>query len=250
MTKPKRRIQKKILEEVLVKSRRRCALCFQSGDTESKIGDIVHIHPIISGGTNSLDNLVFLCSTHNYEFDRIYGQEPTTVENIKVARNNLYNAIELEETVSHPSQSRVFIVHGQDQVAKVELLTFIHKIGLEPVVLSERPSLGQTVLEKLESNANVNYAIILLTPDEPLRRNQERGSSLGAARPNVIFELGYFMGRLGRHRVCALYKPTVELPSDFHGSLYIELDAQGRWKKALARELRDANLPVSLSGIA
>jgi len=69
------------------------------------------------------------------------------------------------------------------------------------------------------------------------------------ARQNVILELGYFMGRLGRSRVCALYDKGVELPSDYQGILYIVLDKEGAWKTKLAQELIHSKLPIKLEGL-
>jgi len=67
---------------------------------------------------------------------------------------------------------------------------------------------------------------------------------------NVILELGYFLGALGRGKVRAVYKPGVELPSDLHGWLYTEMDAAGAWKLLLARELRAAGFDVDLNRFA
>jgi predicted nucleotide-binding protein len=139
----------------------------------------------------------------------------------------------------------VFVVHGRDELAKVEVATFLKNIGLEPIVLSEQPNLGRIVLEKLEQAADAQYAIVLLTPDEtphgadeqPVRRK---------ARQNVILELGFLVGRLGHRRVCALYKPPIELPSDFHGILYTQMDKVGQWRGMLIQELREAGLPLSV----
>ena len=68
-------------------------------------------------------------------------------------------------------------------------------------------------MEKFEENAKrADIAFALLTPDDFAT---EEGS--GRARQNVIFELGFFVGKLGRKNVCALYEDGVEIPSDFQG---------------------------------
>jgi predicted nucleotide-binding protein len=121
---------------------------------------------------------------------------------------------------------KVFVVHGRDELSKTNLEVFLHEIGLEPVVLHRQADEGQTIIEKFEKHAEVGYAFILLTPDEvaylaedeslpDAERNKER-----RARPNVIFEFGYFVGRLGRSRVCCVYTGDVALPSDIHGMIY------------------------------
>jgi predicted nucleotide-binding protein len=67
-------------------------------------------------------------------------------------------------------------------------------------------------------------------------RDQPRG------RQNVIFELGFFFGKLGRERVCVLLAGGVEEPSDIAGLVYITIDAGGAWKYQLARELTAADI--------
>ncbi len=121
---------------------------------------------------------------------------------------------------------KVFLVHGHDEVAKTNLEVFLSEIGLEPVVLHRQADEGLTIIEKLEKHSNVGYAFILLTPDEVayLAADEEKPDNQRTkelrARPNVIFEFGYFVGMLGRSRTCCLYTGGVELPSDVSGMIY------------------------------
>jgi predicted nucleotide-binding protein len=147
-----------------------------------------------------------------------------------------------------PSLTRsVFVVHGHDEEAKQSVARFLEKLKLEAVVLSERPNEGRTIIEKFEKNSDVGFAIVLLTPDDMgyVRDNPEEVRP--RARQNVILELGYFVGRLSRARVCALYKGTVEMPSDFHGVIYLPMDEAGGWKLKLASELKQAGIEVDLN---
>lgn len=142
---------------------------------------------------------------------------------------------------------RVFLVHGHDEEAKQSVARFLEKLQLEPVILQEQPNEGRTIIEKFEKNADVEYAIILLTPDDigyPKDRPDEAGSR---ARQNVILELGYFVGRLSRKRVCALCKGSVEIPSDYHGVLYLPMDDADGWKLKLAREIKQSGLSIDLN---
>jgi predicted nucleotide-binding protein len=70
-------------------------------------------------------------------------------------------------------------------------------------------------------------------------------SSLGKR----LFELGFFLGSLGRRRVCAVYEKDVELPSDLHGFVYVEYDQAGRWKYDLAKEIKSAGYDVDLNKV-
>jgi len=119
--------------------------------------------------------------------------------------------------------NRVFIVHGRDEGSKEMVARFVEKlVGSPPIILQERPDQGRTLIEKFEDYGEVDYAIVLLTPDDvgALKAEyEEKGELQPRARQNVILELGFFLGKLGRKRVCALLKGNVEIPSDLSGIL-------------------------------
>jgi predicted nucleotide-binding protein len=138
--------------------------------------------------------------------------------------------------------TKIFVVHGHDDGAKHELARFLEKIGLEAIILQEQPNQGRTIIEKFLKSANeVAFAIVLLTPDD-LGSAAAATSQEARARQNVIFELGYFVGKLGRGKACLLRKGSVEIPSDLHGVVYTDLDAGGGWKIALLREFKEVGL--------
>ena len=97
-------------------------------------------------------------------------------------------------------QNEVFIVHGQDNECKQAVARFVEKLELRAVLLHEQANSGLGIFEKLERNAGVVYAIILLTPDD-VGRLQKDHEFKPRARQNVIFEFGFFIGKLGRNRV-------------------------------------------------
>ena len=140
--------------------------------------------------------------------------------------------------------NEVFVVHGRDDGAKETVARFLTKLGLEPIVLHEQPNQGRTIIEKFEQYATVGFAIVLLTPDDSCTDTHQPGSSKPRPRQNVILELGFFLGKLGRDRTCALRKGDVEMPSDYNGILYISMDDQEAWKMKLVRELKQAGLDV------
>ncbi|AOH40957.1 hypothetical protein C7123_02140 [Tannerella serpentiformis] len=144
---------------------------------------------------------------------------------------------------------KVFIVHGHDDELKESAARLVEKIGLEAVILHEQANEGLTIIQKLEKQADVGYAIILYTLcDEGRKRGSE--NSKPRARQNVVFEHGLFMGKLGARRVCALRKSEVEMPSDAQGILYIEVkDGSNDWKYQVAKELEKAGYDVDWSKI-
>lgn len=149
-----------------------------------------------------------------------------------------------------PSSRKVFVVHGHDNEVKEATARFLAKLGLSPIILHEQPNSGRTLIEKFETYSDdVAFAVVLLTPDDVGGLRSSATVPQPRARQNVVLELGYFMGRLGRSRVCALHKQGVELPSDYQGVVYIEMDAAGAWKPKLAQELIEAKISIDLSGI-
>lgn len=161
--------------------------------------------------------------------------------------------LELEESV--PAQTmpaptaadgprEIFLVHGHDGRRSEVADTIRQLTNTDPVVLHEKPDRGQTIIEKFERHAGGSaFAVILATGDDVGRATGEADLK-PRARQNVIFEMGFFIGALGRSSVAVLYEEQVEVPSDYDGVLYIPLDGGGGWRLRLAKELRAAGLEV------
>jgi predicted nucleotide-binding protein len=161
---------------------------------------------------------------------------------------------EVEETetdmvwtgVRSPRGHKVFLVHGHDGDLKLQVAEFLERItGQRPIILHEQADSSQTVIEKLEAYASeAGFAVVLLTADDV---GKARGAEdlNSRARQNVVLELGFFFGALGRRRMVALYEQGVELPSDIAGVLYKPLT--GNWHTELARELRTAEIDIDMS---
>lgn len=144
----------------------------------------------------------------------------------------------------HLGSNKIFIVHGHDGGIKETVARFISQLGLESVILHEQPSQGRTIIEKFEDHSDVGYAIALITPDDVGSSIKEPENTRQRARQNVIFEFGYFIGKLGRHRVTALVKGDIEVPSDYSGVLYIPVDEAGAWRSRLIKELKSVGYDI------
>ena len=114
---------------------------------------------------------------------------------------------------------------------------------------TEQASEGRTLIEKFERHSEaVAFAVVLLTAeDRGGLADADPGTYLPRARQNVILELGYFVGTLKRRGVCVLHEPGVEIPSDFHGVVYVPLDPGGAWRLLLAKEMKAAGLDIDLN---
>lgn len=135
------------------------------------------------------------------------------------------------------NHQQVFIVHGHDEVTRLNVESFLKSLNIEPIVLSQQPSSGKTIIEKIEHYSNVGFGIVLYTECDV-------GSKKGAlvskyrARQNVVFEHGFLIGKLTRQRVAALVKGDVETPNDISGVVYINIEDTQRWKEELRKEMR------------
>ena len=153
---------------------------------------------------------------------------------------------------NHTDINKVFIVHGHSEEMKQSVARFIEKLGLEPIILHEHPNKGRTIIEKFSDYADVGYAIILLSADDlgyAVKANPN--SAKHRARQNVILELGYFLGKLGRDKVAALFEKNkdIEIPSDFNGVLYIGYSDDDSWKFSIAKELKATGFNIDLNKI-
>lgn len=120
--------------------------------------------------------------------------------------------------------NKVFVVYGHDEPARTQLEAMLRRWGMEPLILDQLPSEGQTIIEKLEAyTAGVQFAVVLATPDDKGHRAQHQDESAYRARQNVVLELGMLLSKLGRKRVAILLKQqeNMERPSDIQGLIYI-----------------------------
>ncbi|MBB1033150.1 nucleotide-binding protein [Dietzia sp. CQ4] len=145
-----------------------------------------------------------------------------------------------------PVDAPIFLVHGHDIQRRETVRRFLDTVtDRDIVVLADQANRGQDILGKLLSHAQrAVFAVVLLTPDDE-GRNHGSGTTSPRARQNVVFELGLFIGLLGRDKVAALNEPSIELPTDFSGVAYIKVDGES-WQFELARELKAAGINVSL----
>jgi hypothetical protein len=143
--------------------------------------------------------------------------------------------------------SKVFIVHGHDEGLKDATARLLKEFSIDATILSEKLPGGDTIIEKFELYADAHFALALLTPDDLGKRNDPQGNEKPRARQNVILELGYFIGKLGRRRVLALCKGDIELPSDLHGIEYVPVDSSGAWKTTVAHSLKAAGFRIDLN---
>lgn len=144
----------------------------------------------------------------------------------------------------------VFIVHGHNNEIKQTVARTLSKLKFNPIILHENANTGNTVIEKFEELANsASYAIILLSDDD-LGKAKTESKYNSRARQNVVMELGYFLGKLGRDKVFVLKSGDVEVPSDIMGVIYNTYDGEeGGWKNKLVKDMKSSGFNVDANDL-
>lgn len=148
---------------------------------------------------------------------------------------------------AHRGKNKVFVVHGRDESAQNKAARFIEKLGFEAVILHEKASSGRTIIEKIEHYTDVDFAVVLYTPDDVGSLKSESDDLNLRARKNVVFEHGYLIGKLGRENVAALVDGKLELPNDISGVVYIGLDEASAWQLQLAKEMKQSGYEIDMN---
>jgi predicted nucleotide-binding protein len=186
----------------------------------------------------------------------------TIKESLRLKINYLRDLIEISPTFQEVSNSeiknagappividmqKVFIVHGHDNALKEAVARALERLNLNPIILHEQVNQGQTIIEKFESNsAEAGFAIILLTADD-LGKAKDDKADRARARQNVVFEMGYFMGKLGRNHVFVLLEDGVEKPGDLDGIVYTPVNSN--WQLSLVQELKACGYNVDANDL-
>lgn len=152
-----------------------------------------------------------------------------------------------------PGPRKVFVVYGHDETARTSLEAMLRRWDLEPLILDQLTSGGQTIIEKLESvRREASFAVVLATPDDEGHRKEHPEEKAFRARQNVVLELGMMLAVLGRSKVAVVLKADInmERPSDIHGLIYVPFkDDLREAALVLAKEINAQGIPIDLSKV-
>jgi predicted nucleotide-binding protein/CheY-like chemotaxis protein len=142
----------------------------------------------------------------------------------------------------------VFIVHGRDHAQRDRIASILQGLGVTPVILDRAAREGATLIELFEMCASrVVYAIVVMTGDDVGYLGTYAAGKRLRARQNVVFELGFFYGKIGRNRVLCLTQPDVERPSDIDGIVYEDLSrSDHEIERRIMKELQAVGVQFAL----
>ena len=202
-------------------------------------------------GENDAVSITIYPQKNGEQIESYYRNIKNDIESLEsiVERLPLYNESINEKVRKHietPVSKDVFIIHGHDRLSLLELEKMLkEEFKLNPIVLKDKAGKSRTIIEKFEEQAEpASYAIGLFTSDDFIESDEEaKGVKYTQARPNVIFELGWFYGKLGRGKTLILLKKGTKLHSDLAGIEYKEFNISVKEiEKDIKMELEEAGL--------
>lgn len=236
----------KILEYMVTQAEQNKKECFGPSEIASGLDFPIHEREIeylcvqlieddFVRDTRSKDG--FMICTKNRTFHAYYGKHYL----------NKYQADKSQGDVNSDSLigNKVFLIHGHNDTMKQTIARTMERLGLEVIILHELPNKGRTIIEKFTQHSDVVFAVAILSGDDRIYFENSTVPKY-RARQNVIFEMGYFIGKLGRDRVVAIHDGTSELEmlSDYNGVLFLPYDDIGKWKLDLVKEMQAAGMHV------
>ena len=154
-------------------------------------------------------------------------------------------------TASSIQNRKVFVVYGHDNNARTQLEAMLRRWDLEPLILDQLISSGQTIIEKLEEyTQQANFGIVLATPDDIGYPKNDESKKKYRVRQNVVLELGMLLSRIGREKVAILLSQAedMEKPSDIDGLIYIPFkDNVEETKLSLAKEMQNNGYTLDIA---
>jgi len=217
-------------------------------------------HYLTSLKSISYSPMMWSTGTPDSTFERTFlrgKQELLNLLNVIKEDLSLDSELNKKENISDSPESdlnntNIFIVHGHNEEMKQSVARIVEKLDFNPIILHEQANKGKTIIEKFTDNSDVLFAIVLLSADDiAYVKADSPDNGQFRARQNVIFELGYFIGKLGRERVLALHQQidNFEIPSDYSGVIFVPFDEKGKWQFDLIRELKAIGVNVDANKI-
>ena len=185
------------------------------------------------------------------EVEHILSNKPTyvTEDTVPITQKDTRNSIQTNGSLSQ--NKKVFVVYGHDVNARTQLEAMLRRWELEPLILDQLVSGGQTIIEKLEEYTNLaNFGIVLATPDDIGYPKKDETKKRYRVRQNVVLELGMLLAKIGREKVAILLSQAEEMesPSDIQGLLYMPFkDNVEEAKLSLAKEMQNNGYTLDIA---
>ena len=129
------------------------------------------------------------------------------------------------------AMKKVYVVGEEGDPLRVQLSDFLKEIGLEEILLNREKG-TMLSLESIGDRPDVKFAFFIFNSND---------------LAYAMFELGHFVGKLGKNHVCVLHMTDVDFPKNIPGVLLkpivVKLEEASF---TLMKELKNVGLKVSI----
>jgi len=143
---------------------------------------------------------------------------------------------------------RVCITYGRDQVMNRQVVSVIKQLGIDPIIMQDKSNSTKPLAEFVTEHKDIAFAIAILSADDWVYPKQGKSQdAMMYADQRVVLHLGFWIGRLGRNRVFALYydQKSFRWPTEHFDVIYTPLDRNQLWKGELVNRLKECNVTIS-----
>ena len=140
---------------------------------------------------------------------------------------------------------RVCITYGRDQIMNKQVVSLIREFGIDPLVMQDKNNKTKPVAQFFTEHPDISFVIAILSADDWVYpKNGKPKDALMYADQGIVFHLGFWIGRLGRNRVFALYydQRSFRWPTEHFDVIYTPLDKNTAWKKELVSRLKASGI--------
>lgn len=152
----------------------------------------------------------------------------------------------LEKMKFNPEKSgRVCVTYGRDKIMNRQVVSLIRELGINPIVMQDKNNKSKPVAQFFTENPDITFAVAILSADDWVYPKEEKPKdAFMYADQGVVFHLGFWIGRLGRNHVFALYydQRSFRWPTEHFDVIYTPLDKNDMWKKELVNRLKASGI--------
>ena len=143
-------------------------------------------------------------------------------------------------------QGKVILLRAGDEEMALSVAALLDKLALDTEMPDEES--GQDIfMDRIQNLKGAAFALVILSPDDKgVIPGLTAMISKSRPRQDVVFELGFLVGKLGRGNVAVLYAKdrAMEIPTDLYGVEYLPYQPDGGWQINLVKMLKSAGYDV------
>ncbi len=147
--------------------------------------------------------------------------------------------------------NQIFVVQSNNTEMNADVLQTLENLELETIILNEEPNNEKKLVDTVSNCPNVSFGVVLLSPDNSVCSKEKPSDEQKYQAPQkIILELGFLLGKLGKHNVVAVYWPKkdFEIPIQYDGIRWVEY--KRGWYFKLINELKEANYDVDANKLS